>query len=165
MLSHIMHKVPVYPFFILLYLLFIGWRATKPRVIWVPQLFLIPLILTISKFTKLLSTDLVFTITPLIAGIVIGTMVGIRHSKIEFLYAQNSVRLPGSKTTLGMFLILFAVKSGLNAAQTIRPDWCATCMNFDTILTFLFAGYSFSKAMTYTLRFIQKKHHHRTNSR
>ena len=157
MVIDLITQTPIYAWVLLLYLLFIGWRATKPRTIWVPQLFLVPFILTLSKFLKLLSVNLIYTLAPWIAGLLIGTLAGSQHKRIEFLLSKNAVRLPGSSMTLVMFLVLFGAKYSLNVLQTMNPDWCIICINLDTVLTFIFAGYSFSKATTYTIRFLQAK--------
>lgn len=150
-------QTPIYAWILLLYLLCIGWRATKPRTIWVPQLFLVPFILTLSKLSKLLSVNLIYTLAPWIVGLMIGTFAGSQHKKIEFLLSKNAIRLPGSWMTLIMFLVLFGAKYSLNMLQAINTQWCITCINLDTILTFIFAGYSFSKATTYTIRFLKAK--------
>lgn len=162
MVTELITQTPLYVWFILVYLLIIGWRATKPRTIWVPQLFLISFILMISKFPKLLSISMLYTVLPWILGLLIGTLVGIKHKKIEILMSKNSIRLPGSYSTLIMLLTLFFIKYSLNVLQFTHPNWYTTWAHADTAVTFIFAGYSFSKATTYTLRFLRAKRSQKT---
>lgn len=54
---HIIKGTPLYVWAILCYLLFVGIKSIKTRVIYLPKLFIIPLILLAIKYKTLLSDD------------------------------------------------------------------------------------------------------------
>jgi len=154
----IITNTPVYVWAIFIYLMTMGCIATKTRTIWVPKLFIIPVVLTILKWHKLLSVSILWTVAPWILGLNLGITKALLNKKMECLTAKNSIQLPGSYTTLFMFLILFIAKYSLGFLQSINPAMSTTYANMDTFITFLFAGYSLGKAGAYTSRFLKAKY-------
>jgi hypothetical protein len=66
----IIKGTPLYVYSILAYLLFVGIKSTKTRVVHIPMLFVIPLILLAIKYKTLFSEDvLVFCIVIMVCSI------------------------------------------------------------------------------------------------
>jgi hypothetical protein len=156
-LMKLITRTPMYVWGIFIYLIIIGMRATKTRTIWIPQLFLIPFALTLLRLPKLISMSLLWTFSPWLVGINLGITIALMNKKLVFLLDKNSIQLPGSYHTLVMFLTLFMMRYSLGFLQQSNHDAYASYANLDTMVTFLFAGYSFGKATTYTYRFLRLK--------
>jgi len=157
-LMMIITNTPLYVWGIFIYLMILGYIATKTRTIWVPKLFIIPLILTLLKFQKLISVNVLWTIIPWIIGLNLGIIKALLNKKVIYIISNNSIQLPGSYTTLVMFLILFLTRYSLGFLQHFNPEMSMLYSHLDTLITFLFAGYSLGKAGSYTSRFLQKKY-------
>ncbi|MBP9765210.1 hypothetical protein KBD08_02645 [Candidatus Babeliales bacterium] len=154
----IVSNTPIYVWFLFAYLLIIGLKATKTRTIWVPQLFTIPIILTFIRFHKLWLLGPIYTLIPWIIGIHFGVTAGVTNKTMEFIIEKNSVRLKGSYATLIILLTLFSIKYIINVMHDLYPLWYEQYGFLDTVVTFLFAGYSFGKAIIYTSRFLKHKY-------
>jgi len=157
-LMMIITNTPLYVWAIFIYLMTMGYIATKTRTIWVPKLFIIPLVLTLLKWQKIMSVSALWTIAPWLLGLNLGITKALMHKKVEYLISKNSIHLPGSYATLFMFLILFVAKYSLGFLQSVNPAMSTTYANMDTFITFLFAGYSLGKAGAYTSGFLKAKY-------
>lgn len=158
MLIYFLTRTPLYVWAIFVYLLFVGYQSTKPKTIWIPFLFTVPVILTISKIIFSHDNNTAIIILSCLIGLSIGTFFAIKQKNIQFILEKNSIHLPGSYTTLILLLTLFACKYTLGALKEINPDLYHSHSYIDTIITFLFAGYSLGKAITYTVCFLYKKY-------
>jgi hypothetical protein len=65
----IIKGTPLYVWVILVYLLFVGTKSIKTRVIYLPKLFIVPLILLAIKYKTLLSKDALVFCLVIMAGI------------------------------------------------------------------------------------------------
>ena len=150
---HIISGTPLWVWFVLYYLLVVGIKATKERDVYLPKLFIIPVVLTAMKYKIFINATMDIWITyfiTLIIGLMIGYMVASRE-KIEV--SNMMVRLQGSYQTLIILLLFFSVKYIFGYLNAAHPELIAEYLNIEIVCSGIFSGYFLGKAVRY-LKFI-----------
>src|SRR5690606_28048574 len=84
---------------LLAYLLYIGWKATKPQTIWLPRLFIVPIILTGLFLMNLWRSHVAGeVIVASLAGLIVGSIISwLISSRVQFTFdkPQLCLHLPG----------------------------------------------------------------------
>ena len=97
---------------IFLYVLFVGLKAFRRRIIYLPKLFIIPLVLFAIKVPLFITAshiELLSYILMLFMGLLFGGVLG-HKTNIECLEKQKSVVCPGNCYTLILLLLFFGLK-------------------------------------------------------
>jgi hypothetical protein len=107
----ILEETPLWVYFVFAYLVLMGVKALKPRSVSMKKLFVFPAILTIWGLLGMR-----WSIYPLLAwsiSLVIGFGLGwllVRTWKIKYDRSRMTMHLPGTRTTLILALVFFAIK-------------------------------------------------------
>lgn len=108
-LTNIIASIPYYFWFIFTYLIFIGVKSLKDRVVYLPKIFIMPLVFCLIKCKAFFSKESI----GFCLAIIISTIFSfIMHSKslIEVIKSSRSVKLPGNYTSLIILMAFFVVK-------------------------------------------------------
>lgn len=148
---------PLWVWLILAYLLLIGIAATKTHKVKPYQLFLMPIIFGAIKYQAFLTAPILYTIIPWLTAEIAGFLIN-NNTKIKIIKTSDEIEIPGTYSTLALFLIFFGIKFYLGFAIPTTPcqelqNWLK---NVDIITSFLFSGYMFGKATAYSWKFYKK---------
>jgi hypothetical protein len=97
-ISGIITNTPWWVWLIFFYLIFVGKQSTKSRSIYLPKLFIIPIILLLVKYEVFLSVNAWFYIGCMIVGIVIGYVAN-RLKKLKINKETAVIEIPGEYST------------------------------------------------------------------
>ncbi len=122
-ISIIFCKTPWYVFPIFAYILFIGIKATKDRVIFLPFNLVLPITLFALKvpaFFELRHCLIMYFFGSYLIGLLIGIFFGFKQ---QIVCSKNSlfVKLPGSFLTLIILLIYFCVRYFFGYLAAVNP--------------------------------------------
>ncbi len=129
---------------ILVYVLFIGMKTLQTRVVFIPQLFLIPLILIALKYKIMFSEMLSSYVGFLLLGLAIGIYFAYKSLSV-INKKECTVKIEGSSSTLILLLSFFGVKYllvYLQETQTLSMNY----LLFDTAISAVLSGYFLGKA-------------------
>ncbi len=118
---------PWWVYLIFLYLLWIGFQASKPRKIPLRRLFILPLLLTVwSLYGLFLRMDgrygyFVVWIVALLVGGALG-WVWVRKWKATVNWHEKTINLPGSWSVLIFVLIIFVAKYWFGYTYSVNPE-------------------------------------------
>ncbi|MCL4229544.1 hypothetical protein KJZ61_02545 [Candidatus Dependentiae bacterium] len=148
-------ETPLWVWGILAYLIIIGIKATRERIVYLPQLFIIPLIFIGLKYKSFFTgyhSLIIIAIIALLIGCGLGYVLGLK-TKVAIIKEKLSVQIPGTYTTLILFLVYFAIQYAfgyLCATVAILPF---TLLATKSIIDSLFSGYFLGRALAYTQKF------------
>lgn len=156
LLIKLVQGTPVWVWGIFAYLLLIGVRATKKRVVWVPQLFIIPVILIGLKYKFFLTGGInVFAyLAAMVGGLASGIFVG-KRTLLTVLKNQHSIELRGDYSLLLMLLTFFSIKYFFGIMQSIAPVHIAPFLILEAIISGLVSGYLLGRNSGYAWRFLK----------
>ncbi|OJW72873.1 MAG: hypothetical protein BGO68_00530 [Candidatus Amoebophilus sp. 36-38] len=157
----ILTGAPWWVYIILVYLLYIGFRAIKPRTIWLPKLFILPIIIT-GLLTRNLFTRHSFQLDNLamyILSLGIGGIISwliFKNTKLIFDRAKRLVTLPGGYTTLILFMSIFVIRYFWGYIEATHPTPLPTYLMYSKIASSgIIAGLSFGRSITYLHKFFR----------
>lgn len=117
---------PVWVYVLFVYLMIVGIKSTKPRVISLMRLFIIPIILILISFSNLIAfKHNYFNIILWTVLFLIGVSLGwwqIRWLPIKVDKKHWLVRTPGGYSTLVLILIIFSIKYYFGYKTTVDPQ-------------------------------------------
>jgi hypothetical protein len=129
---------------ILVYVIFIGIKTLQTRVVFIPQLFLIPVILIALKY-KIIFSELIFSyIGFLLLGILVGIYLAFK-SRSVINKKESTVKIEGSSSTLILLLSFFGTKYllvYLQETQTLSMNYAFV----DTAISAALSGYFLGRA-------------------
>lgn len=146
---------PMWVWFILGYLIFIGIRATRARVVYIPKLFIVPLVLFGLKYKMLIVVSLSVGLGYFIC-LFLSSFLGYKHSamqKIEIIKESMSVKLPPNYWILVVLMAFFAMKYIFGYISIISPEYYHDVQIFELGISGLFSGYFLGKAIYYLMKF------------
>jgi hypothetical protein len=141
---------------ILGYLLYIGFKATQPRTVYLPSLFIVPLILTGIKSLYLPSMQVPYYFAAWLLGLVIGKLSAY-STPITVFKNSWSIELPGSYTTLVVLLSFFTVKYVFGFLNVTHPEVALEYSSIESIITGLLSGYLLGRVLGYLSRFYKTR--------
>ncbi len=145
---------PFWVWLVLLYLLFIGVRSLNTRIVYLPKLFIIPLVLLLIKYKIFLSQYSVVLILAIVFGSVLNFIMH-TNSKVEIIKNSKSVKLPGSYSTLLILIFFFVVKYFLGYLSATDPDLAIKYSLFEIIISGLLSGYFLGRAIYYIYKYLK----------
>lgn len=124
----ILIHTPWWVYLILAYVLNVGIRASKTRVVALKKLFIVPAIfLFMSIHTLVTSIKIdIFTVTIWSLAILLGTGLGwwqIARYQLQVDKKHGLIRLPGTWSTLLIIAIIFITKYYFGYQQAVNPDF------------------------------------------
>lgn len=146
---------PVWVWVIFVYLSLVGLKATRNRVIYLPKLYIIPIILIGLQYETFFSKNN-FYIALYLSLLFIGLGVGILSvlkTPIKILKDLKSIELPGSYSTLIILLLFFCVKYIFGYLEATNPILYGQYEFFEISINAAFSGFFLGRTLTYTYRF------------
>jgi len=153
----IISGTPWWVWIIFAYILYLGFASTKPRIVWLPKLFIIPIILMSIKVNTLFTAGnhiLTYYALSALLGFVIGYLHTMRQN-FEILKAQMSVRLEGSWLTLVLLLAFFCVKYIFGFMSYEMPQLAEEYKTIELAICGLFSWYFLGRAIAYSVAYIK----------
>lgn len=137
-------NTPWWVYALLIYLIRLGLLATKPRIVTLNKLSLLPTIFVFfSLFTMYSTAQLNFTnFSFWVLALLLGGLFGWLHFvalKIRAIENQSKIHLPGTWSFLFFILVIFSAQYYLHYESNIDP----TFFTRPHILNWLFVGYGF----------------------
>jgi hypothetical protein len=149
---------PIWVWVIFVYLLLVGIRAIKSRIVYIPKLFAIPLILTGLKYKIFLSGSLSVWITYLIC-LFFFSFLSFKLSsvkKIEIIEERMSVKLHGTYWTIIILMVIFIVKYIFGYIGATQLIFSRELELYEVGINGLFSGYFLGLAIKYLVLFKKK---------
>ena len=133
------------------YLIFIGIRAIKPRAVYIPRLFIMPVVLSGLKYKVFIADTLSVWVGYFIC-LFLSSFLSFKYStmqKIEIIKESMSVKLPGTYWTLMLLIAFFIVKYVFRYICATKPMIYYEVQIFEICVNGLFSGYFLGKAISY----------------
>ncbi len=148
----IIKGTPIWVWGVFIYLLFVGIKAIETRIIYLPKLFIVPVILLGLKYQSLVSEiSLVFIAVFLISLSL--SFIAHRYAKIEIIKSAKSVQLPGSYSTLLILISFFAVKYTFGYLNSVMPEISMKHSIIDLVTSGIFSGYVWGRSLRYAYKY------------
>lgn len=151
---HIIKGTPLYVWAILCYLLFVGIKSIKTRVIYLPKLFILPLILLAIKYKTLLSDDALVFCLVIIGGSIASFFTNTGNT-IKVIKKEWSIEVSGGYGTLIVLLSFFLVKYYFGYLKSTDPDLFFKYSIIESIISGLFSGYFIGRALAFTYQYLK----------
>ncbi|MHB9148052.1 MAG: hypothetical protein ACYC2U_06660 [Candidatus Amoebophilus sp.] len=159
---NILTGTPLKVWILLWYFVYTGIKAIKPQTIWLPKLFILPLIITGLSVAGLLKQPNTMQSTmwySYLASFVLGGLMSwlfFRNTQLIIDRATKSVTLPGGYITLFLLLGIFILNYFWDYMHAIYPTFFTLPVNcFKIASSGLLAGLSMGRAATYTYKFFK----------
>jgi len=136
------------------YLLFVGIKNIKTRVIYLPKLFIIPLILLAIKYKANISDDALVSCLVIMGGSIAGFFINTGNT-LKVIKKECSVEVPGGYGTLIVLLSLFLVKYYFGYLESTDPDLFLKYSIIESVISGLFSGYSIGRTLTFTYKYLK----------
>ena len=154
-LLKIISGTPTWVWFVFGYLIFIGIRATRTRIVYIPKLFIIPLVLSGLKYKVFMASNISVWLGYFLC-LALASFVSYKYSamqKIKIIYLRMSVQLPGSYWTLIVLMAFFVVKYFFGYISATNPTYYNDIKIFELSISGIFSGYFLGKAICYLMKF------------
>jgi hypothetical protein len=150
----IMRGTPVWVWVVLAELLYVGIKATRSRVVYLPTLFIIPVLLLGLKYKTFFSREIVIFMGVVMVSALV-SFVAHRNARVEVLKNSYAVRLSGSYSTLVVLLSFFAVKYYFGYMHSTMPEVAAQYDTIETIISGIFSGYFWGRSFSYVSKYFE----------
>ena len=151
---HIIEGTPLYVWVILVYLLFVGIKSLNTRIIYLPKLFIIPLVLLTIKYKTFLSSDAITFFLAIILGAIWSFFIH-KNDTIKIVKDSLSVELPGNHSTLIILISFFLVKYYFGYLNSTDHDLALKYSFIENVISGLFSGYFIGRAIQYTYKYLK----------
>lgn len=147
----ILSSTPLWVWAVLAYLFFVGVKATRKRWVYIPKMFIVPLVLVGIKYKTFLLADVwAWSAYGICLGL--GLLLGYRMTKLqdsELSKEGKSICLPGSYQLLCILLLFFCVKYYFGYMRAVDYAHWLVMLPIEMGVGGLFSGYLFGKALRY----------------
>lgn len=145
---YILKSTPFYVYLLFIYLMFIGIKATKPRVVLYPvKLFIMPLVFLaffIKQLNRIEDLLLVFVL------ITISIFINLKLFKPPPVQIENNISIiPGSWQPLFIIIVIFSIKYLFGYMRTVKPQLPQQYEIIELIISSLMIGMTLSRALFY----------------
>lgn len=156
---------PWWVFAVFFYVLKVGISATRPRIVRIKKLFLLPAVLLALSLNSLLTS---FSLTIMTGSIyamtlafgMIGGWMFVRKLDLSFDHTRRLVKVPGSFLTLFLILTIFFTKYYLGYTSATHPEKLlqARFVVFQICLSGISAGLLLGRLVCYLFRKSRSAH-------
>ena len=147
---------PIWVWGIFGYLMLVGIKAMRKRTIYIPKLFIIPLIfITLNYKTMISNGEFAAIVSTILTGILAGFLL-VRKTPIIILKGRKTVELPGNYTTLAMLMLLFFIKYTFGYLRAAQPLTAIEYSYVEVYISLLFEGLLLGKAICYSYLFYNR---------
>ncbi len=151
---HVIKGTPSYVWTILCYLLFVGIKSIKTRVLYILKLFIIPLILLAIKYKTLLSDDALVFYLVIIGGSIATFFINTGNT-IKVINKEGAIEVAGGYGMLIILLSFFIVKYYFGYLKSTDPDLFLKYSIIESVISGLFSGYFIGRALRYTYKYLK----------
>ncbi len=139
---------PVYVWFLLLYLLWSGWKSRKTRIVSWKLLLIIPAFMFIwsiyAMITRYDSLSICFWAVSIAMGFWLGSLT-VRRLKLRFDKQRHLIEIPGSWIPMMLSVSIFSLRYVLGAIYGLHPELSGNSAllvleNIATIVSGMFTG-------------------------
>lgn len=145
---YILKATPTYVYLLFSYLIFIGIKAIKPRIISCPiKLFIMPLVflfLSIKRLTNI--EDFLLIVTLVFISIFINKNI-LKAPLVEI--ENDTIILPGSWQPLLTIIVVFSIKYFFGYMKAVMPEVAQKYKMIDIAISSFVIGMTFFKAWFY----------------
>jgi hypothetical protein len=152
---NILKTTPCWVWFILSYVLCIGINATKTRIVWLPKLFIMPIVLVGIKINHFINANLITEINYIFC-LLIGYISGYKLASqisIKIYKDKLSILLPGSYQTLVLLMVFFTIKYVFGFLSSTNPVAIQDYLILEHIISFMVSGYFIGKSLCFLKKF------------
>jgi hypothetical protein len=139
---------PIYVWFIFAYLVFIGVKNLKTRVVYLPKLFIIPFVMLALKYNLFLSKNSFMFILMITLGAVVSFFAH-ANTKIKIVKNLKSVELKGGYSAMIILMSFFFIKYLFGYLEHAKPELFSKYYMIEIILSGLFSGFFIGRAIRY----------------
>lgn len=144
---------PLWVWGILAYLLFVGIKATRTRIVYIPKLFIIPTVFIALNYKNLISGEnIIKTLGFMLIGFIIGFVIG-NNIPIKIIKGIKSIELPGNYSTIVILILFFIMKYVFGYLHAVHPSIAIQYAYVDAYVSALFSGLFLGRALCYLYRF------------
>jgi len=145
---YILKSTPFYVYLLFIYLMLIGIKATKPRVVLYPiKLFITPLVFLaffIKQLNRIEDLLLVFVL------ITISIFINLKLFKPPPVQIENNISIiPGSWQPLFIIIVIFSIKYLFGYMRTVKPQLPQQYEIIELIISSLMISMTLSRALFY----------------
>ncbi len=151
-------NMPLWVWAILAFFVDIGLKSMHQHVVYIPRLFLIPVIMIILKYQDVVSTHLAAILAVLF--LLVGSMIGAffaRQGLVTFDKKAWTVKLPGSYVTFTFLAFFFSIKLLFEYLEKIDQGAAEKYFLADAVISSLFAGYFLGRACFFAYKFYKQR--------
>lgn len=145
---------PIWVWGILVYLLYVGIQALKPRVITLQKLIFLPLALIALKYKLFVSPEAWIYVLALAVGITAGVLK-VRKSKIQIFKDKKHILIPGSSSLIIVLVGIFVMKYYFGYLQASDPAEYTRQHVWELGLSGLLSGYFTGQRANYLYRYFK----------
>ena len=146
---------PIWVWCVLAYLFFVGFAATKTRVVYIPKFFIIPFVLFILKY-KIFMASSYLELLSYFAFLFLSSFISykVHYPKDIFIIKEKfSVKVSGSYNTLIVLLAFFSVKYIFGYIKATNFEYYQDIQIFELIIGALLTGYFLGKSICYLVKY------------
>jgi hypothetical protein len=151
-ITRLFTEVPWWAWALLALIIVRGVKATRPRTVYLPTLFMIPTLMLAIKLPALSGIGFyaqgLYAIAALI-GLVIGFLVA-NKEKTEVFKQDFSIKIPGSYQILVLLLSFFCMKFYYGFLKKTNPEQALLFVNYDLLISGFVTGFLLGKLFSYT---------------
>ena len=150
---------PLWVWGVLAYLLFVGFKSMRERIVYLPKLFIIPAILFGLNYPLFIHNDRA-SVSAYLLSISFGLLLGFFHGSkqpVQIFKKIISIKLQGNLHTLMILLFCFFVKYVSGFIQATNPQMALEYLLFEIAIGALCSGYSLGRSLAYVYQFIRAK--------
>jgi hypothetical protein len=152
-ISKIAIDTPTWVWGVLAYLLVVGIKAMRDRIVYLPKLFIMPIILMGLKYKALIS---VIYMGFMLIGVFIGVIIG-RRTDVKICKDLKSIELPGSYFTLILLLLFFSIKYVFGYLEATQFEIVEQYGFIEISISGILSGYFLGRSIFYVYRYYQEK--------
>lgn len=151
----IISGTPTWVWVILVYLIILGIKSFKTRVVYIPKLFIIPIALSAMKYKLFIAGGFIvwfgYCLCLLLASYL--SFRSCNMQKVTIIKETISVELPGTYWSLIIFISFFVIKYIFGYIAATNQALYNDIQIFELYISGLFSGYFLGKAISYLIKF------------
>jgi|JI7StandDraft_1071085.scaffolds.fasta_scaffold04217_6 hypothetical protein len=147
---------PLWAWGILIYLLYIGIKAMRSHVVYIPKLFIIPVVFLIINSKYMGGVNIGGYISFMIMGAFAGLILASK-TRIKIFKNAKSIEIPGNYYIMTILLLFFVMKYVFGYLHAVQS---ATALHYSYIEVYigaLLSGFFWGRSLCYLYRFCKAR--------
>jgi hypothetical protein len=155
----IISGTPIWVWFVFGYILFVGIKAMRPGLVYIPKLFIISAVFPALKYKTFLLGGVFIWMSYFIC-LFLSSFLSFKFSskqKVKIVKESMSVKLPGTYLTLVVLVLFFILEYFFGYINVAQHDLYKKLQVFEVVICGIFSGYFFGKAVNYLNCYLRLK--------